>query len=124
MKSDASGFDFFYQVFSVISDKEDARRSINGAGVCQQAQKTVYLIFCGFVFFNFVTLKRIADFDHNIVYSKIEGSQATARYTVELLRSVISQQRVPHANQASALIDAVKAVGEQLVAANPVGMCF
>lgn len=58
-----------------------------------------------------------------IQYSKIEGSQATARCTVELLRSVISHHRVPHhANQASALIDAVKAVGAQLVAANPVGM--
>ncbi|KAH9698461.1 translation initiation factor eif-2b subunit beta [Citrus sinensis] len=51
---------------------------------------------------------------------KIEGSQATARQTAELLRSVISQQRVPYTNQAGALIDAVKAVGEQLIAANPV----
>ncbi|XP_010547127.1 PREDICTED: translation initiation factor eIF-2B subunit beta isoform X2 [Tarenaya hassleriana] len=51
---------------------------------------------------------------------KIEGSQATARQTAELLRSVISQQRVPHTNQAGALIDAVKAVGEQLIAVNPV----
>ncbi|KAH7548539.1 hypothetical protein JRO89_XS14G0159100 [Xanthoceras sorbifolium] len=45
---------------------------------------------------------------------------ATARQTAELLRSVISQQRVPYTNQAGALIDAVKAVGEQLIAANPV----
>ncbi|KAK6933951.1 Initiation factor 2B-related [Dillenia turbinata] len=51
---------------------------------------------------------------------KIEGSQATAKQTAELLRSVISQQRVPYANQAGALIDAVRAVGEQLIAANPV----
>ncbi|XP_058107023.1 uncharacterized protein LOC131250749 isoform X3 [Magnolia sinica] len=51
---------------------------------------------------------------------KIEGSHATARHTAVLLRSVISQQRVPHTNQASALIEAVKAVGEQLIAANPV----
>lgn len=56
--------------------------------------------------------------------SKIEGSQATARQTAELLRSVISQQRVPYTNQAGALIDAVKAVGEQLIAANPVGSFF
>lgn len=56
--------------------------------------------------------------------SKIEGSQATARQTAELLRSVISQQRVPYTNQAGALIDAVKAVGEQLIAANPVGWFF
>jgi len=54
--------------------------------------------------------------------SKIEGSQATAKLTAELLRSVISQQRVPHTNQATALIHAVRAVGEQLIAANPVGM--
>ena len=54
--------------------------------------------------------------------SKIEGSQATAKLTAELLRSVISQQRVPHTNQATALIQAVRAVGEQLIAANPVGM--
>lgn len=53
--------------------------------------------------------------------SKIEGSQATARQTAELLRSVISQQRVPYTNQAGALIDAVKAVGEQLIAANTIG---
>ncbi|TXG49071.1 hypothetical protein EZV62_024946 [Acer yangbiense] len=52
--------------------------------------------------------------------TKIEGSQATARQTAELLRSVISQQRVPYTNQAGALIDAMKVVGEQLIAANPV----
>ncbi|KAK3024995.1 hypothetical protein RJ639_044372 [Escallonia herrerae] len=51
---------------------------------------------------------------------KIEGSKATAKLTAELLRSVISQQRIPHTNQAGALIDAIKAVGEQLIAANPV----
>ncbi|KAJ6428141.1 hypothetical protein OIU84_023540 [Salix udensis] len=50
----------------------------------------------------------------------IEGSHATARQAAELLRSVISQQRVPYTNQAGALIDAVRAVGEQLIAANPV----
>lgn len=54
--------------------------------------------------------------------SKIEGSKATAKQTAELLRSVISQQRMPHVNQAGALIDAIKVVGEQLIAANPVGM--
>lgn len=58
------------------------------------------------------------------VCRKIEGSLATAKQTAELLRSVISQQRVPYNNQASALIDAVRAVGEQLIAANPVGMLF
>ncbi|KAF9593927.1 hypothetical protein IFM89_026170 [Coptis chinensis] len=51
---------------------------------------------------------------------KVEGSQATAKQTAELLRSVISQQRVPHTNQAGALIDAINSVGEKLIAANPV----
>ncbi|CAL1411684.1 unnamed protein product [Linum trigynum] len=51
---------------------------------------------------------------------KIEGSQATAKQTAELLRSVISQQRVPRTNQAGALIDAVRAIGEQLIVANPI----
>ncbi|KAG7581399.1 Initiation factor 2B-related [Arabidopsis suecica] len=62
----------------------------------------------------------VVEFVNKLRKRKIEGSQATAKCTVELLRSVISHQRVPHANQAAALIDAVKAVGEQLVAANPV----
>ncbi|KAF8395654.1 hypothetical protein HHK36_019604 [Tetracentron sinense] len=51
---------------------------------------------------------------------KVEGSHATARQTAELLRSAISQQRLPYRNQAGALIDAVNAVGEQLISANPV----
>jgi len=54
--------------------------------------------------------------------SKIEGSQATAKQAAELLRSVISQQRLPQTHQATALINAVRAVGEKLIAANPVGM--
>ncbi|KAL9414360.1 hypothetical protein AB3S75_042768 [Citrus x aurantiifolia] len=62
----------------------------------------------------------VNDFLNKLKKRKIEGSQATARQTAELLRSVISQQRVPYTNQAGALIDAVKAVGEQLIAANPV----
>ncbi|KAL9414361.1 hypothetical protein AB3S75_042768 [Citrus x aurantiifolia] len=66
----------------------------------------------------------VNDFLNKLKKRKIEGSQATARQTAELLRSVISQQRVPYTNQAGALIDAVKAVGEQLIAANPVGSFF
>lgn len=54
-------------------------------------------------------------------YSKIEGSKATAKLTAEVLRSFISQKRLPHTNQADALIEAVKAVGEELIDANPVG---
>lgn len=56
-----------------------------------------------------------------ILSSKIEGSHASARQTAELLRTVVSQQRMPQTNQAAALIDAVKAVGERLIAANHVG---
>lgn len=51
---------------------------------------------------------------------KIEGSKATAKVAAEVLRSFISQQRLPNTNQAGALIEAVKAAGEQLIAANPV----
>ncbi|KAG5560412.1 hypothetical protein RHGRI_003656 [Rhododendron griersonianum] len=50
----------------------------------------------------------------------VEGSHATGRSTAELLRSLISQQRLPSPNQAEALIEAVKVVGEKLTAANPV----
>uniref|UniRef100_A0A803NBC9 Translation initiation factor eIF2B subunit beta n=1 Tax=Chenopodium quinoa TaxID=63459 RepID=A0A803NBC9_CHEQI len=62
----------------------------------------------------------VNDFVNKLRKRKIEGSQATAKHTAEFLRSVISQQRIPYTNQAGALIDAVKAVGEQLIAANPV----
>jgi translation initiation factor eIF-2B subunit beta len=45
-----------------------------------------------------------------------------ARQTAELLRSVVSQHRMgSSANQAAVLADAVRAVGEQLIAANPIG---
>ncbi|XVF82148.1 hypothetical protein PTKIN_Ptkin16aG0021600 [Pterospermum kingtungense] len=62
----------------------------------------------------------VNDFLNKLKKRKIEGSQATAKQTAELLRSVISQTRVPYTNQAGALIDSVKAVGERLIAANPV----
>ena len=55
---------------------------------------------------------------------KVEGSRATARLTAELLRSVISQSKLPHTNQPAALIDAVRDVGEKLIAANPIGRSF
>ncbi|XWS65524.1 hypothetical protein CRYUN_Cryun05aG0120500 [Craigia yunnanensis] len=62
----------------------------------------------------------VNDFLSKLKKRKIEGSQATAKQTAELLRSVISQTRVPYTNQSAALIDSVKAVGERLIAANPV----
>lgn len=62
----------------------------------------------------------VNDFVNKLRKRQIEGSQATAKYTAEFLRSAISQQRIPRTNQAAALIEAVKAVGAQLIAANPV----
>nr|KJB60261.1 hypothetical protein B456_009G296500 [Gossypium raimondii] len=62
----------------------------------------------------------VNDFLNKLKKRKIEGSQATAKQTAELLRSVISQTRMPYTNQAAALIHSVKAVGERLIAANPV----
>ncbi|XP_039124578.1 translation initiation factor eIF-2B subunit beta isoform X1 [Dioscorea cayenensis subsp. rotundata] len=62
----------------------------------------------------------VGDFVLKLKRRKVEGSHASARQTAELLRSVVSQQRLPHAGQAAVLIDAVRAVGEQLIAANPV----
>ncbi|KAJ4767720.1 Translation initiation factor eIF-2B subunit beta [Rhynchospora pubera] len=62
----------------------------------------------------------VSDFILKLQRRRIEGSHATARQTAELLRSVISQTRMPYTNQAAALLDAVRAVGEQLIAANPV----
>ncbi|KAK2643720.1 hypothetical protein Ddye_018915 [Dipteronia dyeriana] len=60
----------------------------------------------------------VNDFVSKLRKRKIEGSDATARLTAELLRSVISQQ--PTTSGGAALIEVVKSVGEQLIAANPV----
>ncbi|XP_058201113.1 uncharacterized protein LOC131315901 [Rhododendron vialii] len=62
----------------------------------------------------------VNEFVSKLENRKVEGSHATARSTAELLRSLISQQRLPSTNQAEALIEAVKVVGEKLTAANPV----
>lgn len=62
----------------------------------------------------------VNDFVLKLKRRKIEGSQATARQTAELLRAVVSHQRLPYTNQALTLLDAVRAVGVQLIAANPV----
>ncbi|KAB2625686.1 translation initiation factor eIF-2B subunit beta-like [Pyrus ussuriensis x Pyrus communis] len=52
---------------------------------------------------------------------KVECSRETARLTVELLRTVISAQKLPSpTNLAAALIEAVRGVGQRLIAANPV----
>ncbi|KAL5784534.1 hypothetical protein ACOSQ2_006926 [Xanthoceras sorbifolium] len=60
----------------------------------------------------------VNDFVSKLRKRKIEGSGVTAMLTAELLRSVISQQ--PTTSGAAALVEAVKSVGEQLIAANPV----
>ncbi|KAM3708321.1 hypothetical protein ACJW31_02G088400 [Castanea mollissima] len=72
-------------------------------------------------FFNMVDVQGLV----NELVSKlrrrmVEGSSATARLTAELLRSVISQSKLPTTNQPAALIDAVRDVGEKLIAANPI----
>ncbi|KAH9322762.1 hypothetical protein KI387_017401, partial [Taxus chinensis] len=66
----------------------------------------------------------VNDFVIKLKRRQVEGSQASARETAVLLRSVISQQRVPHSNQAVSLIGAVKSVGVQLIAANPVELAI
>ncbi|CAI5526255.1 unnamed protein product [Closterium sp. Naga37s-1] len=48
-----------------------------------------------------------------------EGRHKTARRTAELLRLVVSQQRMPAAHPTAALLDAVRSVGSRLAAANP-----
>ncbi|KAM0050059.1 putative nagB/RpiA transferase [Helianthus debilis subsp. tardiflorus] len=78
-----------------------------------------------FFFFDFgnprcSTISTFIHFLNKLKKRKIEGSEATAKLTTELLRSVISQQRLPKTNQARALIQAIKAIGDQLTTANPV----
>lgn len=62
----------------------------------------------------------VNDFVAKISKRKVEGSQATSRLTAELLRSVVSLQRLPPTNSAAVLIEAVRGIGVKLVAANPV----
>ncbi|KAL2337152.1 hypothetical protein Fmac_011598 [Flemingia macrophylla] len=62
----------------------------------------------------------VTDFVNLLKKHKIEGSQATAKQTAELLRTVISHQRLPHTNQVTCLLNAVRAVGEQIIDANPI----
>ncbi|KAM3401778.1 hypothetical protein ACQJBY_006044 [Aegilops geniculata] len=62
----------------------------------------------------------ISDFVLKLKRRKVEGSHAVARQTAELLRSVVSQHRMGSTNQAAALADAIHAVREHLIAANPI----
>ncbi|CAM0956981.1 unnamed protein product [Alopecurus aequalis] len=62
----------------------------------------------------------VSDFVLKLKRRKLEGSHAVARQTAELLRSVVSQHRMGSTNQAAALADAIRAVGEHLIAANPI----
>ncbi|KAF3790317.1 Translation initiation factor eIF-2B subunit beta [Nymphaea thermarum] len=51
---------------------------------------------------------------------QIEGSHACAKETATLMRSVVSYHRISHTNPAASLVEAVKAVGTELIAANAV----
>ncbi|MCD7468210.1 hypothetical protein HAX54_006194 [Datura stramonium] len=62
----------------------------------------------------------VNDFVAKLSKRKVEGSQTTSRLTAELLRSVVSLQRLPPTNPAAVLIEAVRGIGVKLVAANPV----
>jgi translation initiation factor eIF-2B subunit beta len=54
-------------------------------------------------------------------FRQVEGSLNTAKQTADLLRQVISNQRLPNVGQAAVLIDVVKTVGLRMIAANPIG---
>ncbi|PNT67277.1 hypothetical protein BRADI_3g23230v3 [Brachypodium distachyon] len=62
----------------------------------------------------------VSEFVLKLKRRKVEGSHAVARQTAELLRSVVSQHRMGSTNQAAALADAIRSVGEQLISANPI----
>lgn len=55
------------------------------------------------------------------MFRQVEGSLTTAKQTAELLRQVVSNQRLPNVGQAAVLIDAVKTTGLRMIAANPIG---
>ncbi|GJP37145.1 hypothetical protein CLOM_g21585 [Closterium sp. NIES-68] len=63
---------------------------------------------------------QVEDFATRLKRRQVEGGlHRTARRTAELLRLVVSQQRMPAHHHAAALLDAVRAVGSRLTAANP-----
>jgi translation initiation factor eIF-2B subunit beta len=63
----------------------------------------------------------VDDFVTKLRRRQVEGSLNTAKMTAELLRQVISHQRLPNVGQAAVLIDVVKTVGLQMIEANPIG---
>ncbi|KAK9288650.1 hypothetical protein L1049_017110 [Liquidambar formosana] len=66
----------------------------------------------------------VNDFATKLKKHEFGGSHAAARLTAELLRSLVSQQRLSYGDQAEALIEAIRAVGEQLIAVNPVELAI
>ncbi|PQQ15052.1 translation initiation factor eIF-2B subunit beta [Prunus yedoensis var. nudiflora] len=63
----------------------------------------------------------VNDFATKLSKRKVEGSRETARMTAELLRTIISQQKMTSStNHAAVLIDAVRGVGRRIIDANPV----
>ncbi|KAH9681879.1 hypothetical protein WN943_029157 [Citrus x changshan-huyou] len=62
----------------------------------------------------------VSDLASKLRKRRVQGSYETARLTAELLCAVILQHKEPTTNGAASLIEAVRRVGEQLIAANPV----
>ncbi|MCO5584146.1 hypothetical protein L7F22_038069 [Adiantum nelumboides] len=62
----------------------------------------------------------VNDFVYKLKRRQVEGSLVTARLTAVLLRQVISQQRLALPSPAATLIETVKSVGLQIIAANPI----
>ncbi|XP_024358672.1 uncharacterized protein [Physcomitrium patens] len=64
----------------------------------------------------------VDDFVTRLRRRQVEGSLITAKLTAELLRQVVSHQRLPNVGQAAVLIDVVKSVGLRMIAANPIAI--
>lgn len=63
--------------------------------------------------------KLVDEFATKLKRRQVEGSLTTAKRTAELLRQVVSHQRLPSSSPAPTLLEAVKTVGIRLIAANP-----
>lgn len=61
----------------------------------------------------------VNDFVVKLRRRQITGPAQTAKKTAELLRQLVSQQRIPPNNQADALLDCIRNVAPKLASANP-----
>jgi translation initiation factor eIF-2B subunit beta len=66
----------------------------------------------------------VDDFVTKLRRRQVEGSLNTAKQTAELLRLVVSNQRLPNVGQAAVLIDVVKTTGLRMIAANPIELAI